>query len=629
MTLALILTFSALSMFVGTLVVAQQPLYGGTFIRPTDEDPPHLNPVRTTEHMVHTFAGQIYSSLLRQNLDMSIDPLLAESWDISDDGLNITFQLRDDVVWSDGVSFTSADVKFTVEELWLNATICPYGPANFEKITSVSTPDDHTAIIHLSEPFVPIMNYLGTTQYCAILPKHIWEVGDVLENSHNLEDPIGTGPFLLDEWVVGDHLTFVRNPLYFEDGLPYLDKVIYKIIPGAEAAAVAAAFEAGEIDVAGVPLGKLEEWTANPDYTVVETPNAYMLLGAVICNMNHSVIGGRDATAIQVRKALYHTINQTWVVEVLNEGLGKPSKSPFHSTATMAYNPDLPDIEYNLTRANELLDAAGYTKDGEGWRFELYYPVRSTAGGVIGPDFAEWWALQLEEVGVKLNYELLDVGAWYGKWSSGAFDVIVETMYHGPDPSVTTARFFISSNIRPGSVYTNTAGYNNARIDELFDYCQTEEDYDLRKAGFYEIQDILLDEVPHLWFYEPLNYWAVRSTFHNFPDSPYGNAQWVWGVWWDGGYSQSPEDIEQAIDDAQQELNGLSGQMYDCTAANAKLEEARTALAANDYSTAASLIQEALTLPVPPYWLYALIIVVIAGVVGVFFWNRRRSRPSF
>ena len=624
LTLVLILMLSSLSMIVGTLVFAQQPLYGGIFIRPTDEDPPHLNPVRTTEHTLHILAGQIYSSLLRQYPNMTIGPYLAESWTVSDDGLNVTFNLRDDVQWSDGTAFTSADVKFTVEELWLNATICPYGPSIFAKIDSVSTPDEHTAVMHLTDPYVPLFNYLGTTQYCAILPKHIWETGDVFENSHNMEDPIGTGPFLLEEWVLGDHITLVRNPLYFEAGKPYLDKVIYKIIPGLDPA-YAAAFEAGEIDMSGVPTGKLEEWTANPDFNVFEEPNANLAIGAVIINMNHSIIGGQDATGIQVRQALYHTINKTWVLDVLYEGIGSIAKGPFNSRQTMAYNPDLPEYEFDLDLANQLLDDAGYLVGLDGWRFELYYPLRGSATGVAGPDFAEWWAEQLEQVSIKLNYEGLDVGAWYAKWSAREFDVIIETSYHGPDPSVTTARFFISSNIKPGTVYTNTAGYNNSRVDELFDYCQIESDYDLRKAAFFEIQDILIEEVPNLWVYETATNWAVRDTFHGFPDSAYSAAQVIADTWWEGGYSQSPEDLQQAIDDAQTQLDDLAGQMYDVTQANAKLEEARTALAANDYSTAASLIQEALTLPAPPYWLYGLGVVLIIGVVGAFIWNRRRS----
>jgi peptide/nickel transport system substrate-binding protein len=626
--LVFILTLSALLMLVGTFVVAQQPLYGGTFIRPTDEDPPHLNPIRTTEHMLHIFAGQIYSSLLRQYPNMTLGPYLAQSWVVSEDGLNITFTLRNDVQWSDGTAFTSADVKFTVEELWLNATICPYGPALYEKILSVSAPDDYTAVFHLSSPYAPLFNYLGTTQYGAILPKHIWEVGDVLENSHNQEDPIGTGPFLLEEWVLGDHITLVRNPLYFEEGKPYLDKVIYKIIPGLEPANVAA-FEAGEIDWMAVPISLLEDWMANPDYNVFEAPNANMAIGAIICNLNHSIIGGLDATGIKVRQALYHTINKTWVLDVLYEGVGSEAVGPFNSRQTMAYNPDVQQYEFNLTLADQMLDDAGYPKDIDGWRFELYYPLRGSATGVAGPDFAEWWAEQLEQVGVKLNYELLDVGAWYGKWSSGDFDVNIETSYHGPDPSVTTARFFISSNIKPGTVYTNTAGYNNSRVDELFDYCQKEADYDLRKDAFFEIQDILLEELPNLWVYETATKWVIRDTFHGFPDSAYAAAQVLADTWWEGGYSQSPEDLQQAIDDAQTQLDGLAGQMYDVTQANTKLEEARAALAANDYSSVASLVQEALALPVPPYWLYGLVVVIIVGVVGAFIWNRRRSRPSF
>ncbi|MFB0522589.1 MAG: hypothetical protein ACETV1_02370, partial [Candidatus Bathyarchaeia archaeon] len=245
------------------------------------------------------------------------------------------------------------------------------------------------------------------------------------------------------------------------------------------------------------------------------------------------------------------------------------------------------------------------------------------------PDFAEWWADQLEQVGVQLNYEILDVGAWYGKWSSGEFDVIIETSYHGPDPSVTTARFFISSNIKPGTVYTNTARYNNSRVDELFDYCQRESNYDLRKEAFFEIQDILIDELPNLWVYETATYWVVRDTFHGFPDSAYSAAQVLADTWWEGGFSQSPEDIQQAIDDAQSQLDGLARQLYDVTQAYAKLDEARTALAADEYSTAATLIQQALRLPVPPYWLYGLVIVIVVGVVGALIWNRRRSRPGF
>ena len=210
--------------------VEGNPRRGGTLILGMAADPSTLNCGIESSQIVAMVTSNIYNGLLHMDEESNPHPDLAQSWEISPDGLVYTFQLRDNVKWHDGQPLTSADVKFSFENLVgkYNAR----GREAYRNIKAIETPNATTVKISLKKVYSPFLEILTAHDGC-IMPKHIYEGGDVFKNPRNNDQPIGSGPFKFKEWQKGSHVTLVRNENYFKKGRPFLDSVIYRIIPNA------------------------------------------------------------------------------------------------------------------------------------------------------------------------------------------------------------------------------------------------------------------------------------------------------------------------------------------------------------------------------------------------------------
>ena len=228
------------------------PQPGGTLNVVIQPEPPGLMLGILQNGPVQMVSGDIYESLLRYNFDLSPEPQLAESWEISEDGKTYTFNLRKGVTFHDGTPFTSADVKFSMD-VFLRETHSRMR-TYMEHVESIETPDDHTVVFNLKYPFGPFLGIFeaGTAP---MIPKHIYEGTDFVNNEAN-NTPIGTGPFKFKEWAKGSYIHFVKNEDYYMDGLPYVDEVYYHVIP--DAASRAVAYETGKVDV--LPGGSVENF---------------------------------------------------------------------------------------------------------------------------------------------------------------------------------------------------------------------------------------------------------------------------------------------------------------------------------------------------------------------------------
>ena len=222
-----------------------QPKHGGTLNYLLKPEPPHLVGALSTADAVWQATPKFHNGLLNYDPDMNPVPELAESWAVSDDGLAITFQLRQGVKFHDGQEFTSADVKYTMEEVIKKYH--PRGRTVFGNLDRVDTPDAYTAVFRFSTPS-PFVMFAFNASETPMLPAHIYEGSDPRENPNN-NAPIGTGPFRFVEWQKGQFILAERNADYWDGDKPYLDKVVMRIIPDASARAVA--FESGEVDVGG------------------------------------------------------------------------------------------------------------------------------------------------------------------------------------------------------------------------------------------------------------------------------------------------------------------------------------------------------------------------------------------
>ena len=234
----------ALTTLVGTATTQAQE-QGGTLVMAIQNTPRHLNPAVQSGTATGQPGTQLFASLLRYDDGWEPQPYLAKSWDISDDGLTVTINLVENATFHDGEPITSEDVAFSIDTVKANH---PF-KSMFAPVTAVETPDPNTAIIKLSEPH-PALMLAMSSQLLSIIPKHVYGDGqDPKDHPQNSENVVGSGPFKLVEFKRDQHIILERHDGYFMEGLPYLDKIVMRIVK--DGAARTIALESGELMLSG------------------------------------------------------------------------------------------------------------------------------------------------------------------------------------------------------------------------------------------------------------------------------------------------------------------------------------------------------------------------------------------
>lgn len=463
---------------------------GGTMVVAVTEDPGHFNPGITTGFNVHVVTGSMFNGLVE--LDDNANPLpdLAESWEVSDDGTTYTFNLASGVQWHDGEPFTSADVKFTFENVLLEFHSRTKSGLS-EILESIETPDDQTVVFTFSTPYAALLQRLNSTE-APILPQHIYEgVDDVQTADANLT-PIGTGPFILDGYEVDNEISLVRNDNYFKDGLPRLDRVVFRIIPDANTQLLA--LEQGEVDyiwrVPGSEIERLQGDDSISLYNVNSGPGGGFCIPTLTFNLDKEVFGD-----IRVRQAIAHAIDREQILTQAIFGQGKVATGPINSQMAFAYSSDVTAYQYDVAAANALLDDAGFPSEGTRFTIDLLlFPSFSKYGEIIREN--------LGEVGIEVEVTPLDRAAFLPQvFEQRDFDTNVISYCNNSDPSIGVSRMYISTNI--GNIpFSNGAAYVNPTIDQLFIDGASTADVAARGDIYAEIQQILTDELPYWWLVE-------------------------------------------------------------------------------------------------------------------------------
>jgi len=198
--------------------------YGDVLIEGSISDANNLIPILANDLTSHTIASLVYNGLVKYDKDLNLVGDLAEKWEISNDNRIITFYLRKDVKWHDGIPFTADDVVFTYKTIINENTPTPYD-GDFRKISNLEKIDNYTIKVVYNVPYAPAL----ASWSMSILPKHLLEGSDI-SKSFLQREPIGTGPFKFVEWLSGSAIKLKANKNYFQNG-PYLDGYVLKIIP--------------------------------------------------------------------------------------------------------------------------------------------------------------------------------------------------------------------------------------------------------------------------------------------------------------------------------------------------------------------------------------------------------------
>lgn len=451
-----------------------KPVKGGTLVIALSANPDGLDPHKTVAAATFEVVKSIYDTLVETDPGGNIVPGLAEKWEASPDGLRWTFYLRKGVKFHNGREMTSADVKASFERILNPETKAPRAK-DYSVIQKIETPDNYTVIFHLKEPQAAFLSNLAYG-WAAIVP---------VEEKDLRNHPVGTGPFRFVEWVPDSHIKLERFPEYFIKGQPYLDSVVFKIMP--DPAAKLAALKAGEVDVVDqVPPQEVEGLKKNPEIKLVQAPSS----GIYIMALNNA---RPPFDKKEVRQAISYAVDKKGVIEAAQWGQGAPIGS--HMTPVSPFYVDLTDkYPYNPEKARELLAQAGYP---EGFEVTLIMPQPY--------DFhirnCEVIADYLKKIGIKVKLETYEWGTWLDKVYMGRdyqATCIGHTGRLDPDPFLN--RYVSDSK-------ENYMNYKNPRYDEIIRQAAVTTDFQKRKELYAEAQRILAEDAVALYLMSPL--WTV------------------------------------------------------------------------------------------------------------------------
>ena len=224
---------------------------GGTLVIASSQVPRHLNGAVQSGIATAVPSTQIFASPIRYDENWEPQPYLAKSWETSEDGLTVTLNLVDNATFHDGEPITSEDVAYSILTTKENH---PF-KSMFAPVESIDTPDAHTVVINLSNPHPALLLALSPA-LAPVLPKHVFDDGQDIKSHPMNSKPVGSGPFMLEEFKAGEAIVLKKNPNFFLDGRPKLDEIIVRIIK--DPSALLIAMENGEADMYPFMAGSQE-----------------------------------------------------------------------------------------------------------------------------------------------------------------------------------------------------------------------------------------------------------------------------------------------------------------------------------------------------------------------------------
>jgi len=536
---------------------------GGSVTYSTIGGPLTLNLALANDSSSTGILGYLFEGLTEISwLNNQVEPGLAESWDRSDDGLSWTFHLRRDVVWHDGQPFTARDVDFTFNRIIYNDDIPTGDRASFtfrvfdeetaewrEERMTVSTIDNYTVQFVLPVPFAPFLRSMTN----AIYPKHILEphVDDgTFTSTWGIEtDPteiIGTGPFTIETLEHDERIVLRRNPNYWltdsaGNRLPYLEEIRYLIVP--DLAAELPKFRSGETDVHGVlgeefatldPLQRAENFTL---YSRGPTFGSTFLA----LNMNP----GRDAETgepflapeklrwfenTRFRQAVSYAVDKAAIIRDVQHGLGHPQWAFVSPAAGDFHNPDVQRYEYDIERANAILDGLGWLdSDDDGIREDyagnnIRFTMATNAGNDLRLRVLEIIQAGLTQIGIQGDIEVIEFSEIVNQLTNSYdWEAILIGFGSGSEPHFSIGFWHSSESLHLWNPnQSEPATRWEAELDSLFIRASQELDHEQRVRLYHEAQAIAASQAPVVYTTHSERLTAVRNVFGNLTPTLFG-----------------------------------------------------------------------------------------------------------
>ncbi len=467
--------------------------------------PDNLNPGMAILAAAYTIFELVYDSMYDLNLDGSFKLSLAESVTRSDDGLTYTYKIKDGIKWHDGKPLTAEDIAFTYN-LYKDTPEYPYLNGYYTTyFDTITTTDSNEVVLTLTEA---IPNIESQLVFLYILPKHIWEGVNKLEYE-NFE-MIGSGPFKMTEYVQNEFVRLTANKEYFATP-PKVDEVIFQTFENQDA--LVQAIKTGQVDMItempntavdsvrsaeGVELvvgAPLSPGVTDIIFNQIDPENCPTDEGG-LCT-GHPALRDRN-----VRLAMAHATDKQKLIDLVLVGLGTPGLTLIPEGTGVWYNNTIKDYEFDVAKANQILDDAGYADtDGDGVRElpdgsrPLTFRLNWSSDSITYPRTAELLSEMWDKIGITLEMQAIDPDALTSQCCPAFdFDIIIWGWVSDPDPS-SLLYVYTTEGIAYGS---NETGYSNPKYDELYAKQQTELNFDARKAMVWEMQQIVHDDIVYI-----------------------------------------------------------------------------------------------------------------------------------
>lgn len=429
----------------------------------------------------------LFDGLTSHNGKNEVAPGLAKSWEFDETACTYTFHLEEGVVWHDGEPFTAEDVKFTIEAVMDPENASENAP-NFEDVEEITVTDEHTVSFRLSAPNVAFLDYMTM----AVLPEHLL-AGEDMQTSDFFRAPVGTGPYKLESWDVGQAIVLTKNEDYFK-GTPHIDQVIFKIVSDDNAKTLQMA--AGELDLALLPPKAARSFADREGYVCYDMKTADYR--GILFNFNNPFWQeNRD-----IIPAVCHAIDRQAIIDAVLLGQGVPAYGPLQRNI---YNKeDVERYEYSPEKAAEILEAAGcvrgedgiYRRGGE----PLSFVISVGAGDQVRVDMAQAAAQQIRAVGIDCAVEIPTKVDWNSQMS---YLIGWGSPFDADDH---TYKVFGTGK------GANYSGYSNAAVDRYLTQARSSDNPEARAESYARFQEELAKDPAYAFIcYIDANYVADAS----------------------------------------------------------------------------------------------------------------------
>ncbi len=481
-------------------------------------DATSLDPHDFTDLQSANNTENVFDTLVRVKAESTqVEPSLAESWTGSPDGLVWTFRLRKGIKFHDGTPFNADAVKFSYdrqidEKNPYHTGTFPYADFTFQNVKSVEAVDPTTVRFTLSAPFAPFISNMAMFATAIISPTAVKKYG-----KDSFKHPVGTGPFKFVEWVQKDHATYEANKTYW-DGRPCVDRLIIRGIPDNTVRLLE--LEKGTVHIMDQP---------NPsDYDRIRNNKELVLFTGPGLNTGYIALNTEKEpfNDVRVRRAVNHAVNKLAIIKAFYAGIGAPAKNPMPPTI-WGYNDAVKDYEYDVAKAKQLLNEAGYPN---GFSTELWWPNRARPYLTEPQKIAEALQAQLAEAGIRAKLVTFEWATYLKKGQNGEHPMgIFGWTGDNGDPDNFLYVLLDKDNAVKGKAQ-NRAFYKSDAVHELLIKAQSTPDQATRAKLYQRAQELIHQDAPWVPFVHAGRVAVHRKEVANFFGHPL-DIRWFHRVW--------------------------------------------------------------------------------------------------